>query len=185
MTATLWIHRASAAGILVRFPTALDAYNFGSRFMFKYQTPVEEDTVIYPWNEELYMMHDIFDVGQTPTLQISVHPGEFHTTGYLGIACWSPDGTILTTAEDAMSLGEAGIPEGFNPGNDPCGLWDNSLDANFESHYNRLDREYAEADTGTKQESAFIEGTTRYEGFVDWVKLLRRNSVNNNSDSDN
>ena len=175
MSATLWIHRASAADILVRFPSALDAYNFGSRFVFKYQAPVEEDNIIYPWNEELYMKDDMLDVGQTPNLQVSVHPGEFNPIGYLSILCWSPDGTILTIPEDAISLGEAGIPEGFIPGNDPCGLWDNSLDASFDSHYKRLDREYAEADTGVKQESAFIEGTTRYEGFIDWMKRMRNN----------
>ena len=149
MTATLWIHRADAADILVRFPSAHDAHQFGLRFLFKYQDLNEENNMTLPWNEAFYKEDGMLNVGDTPSLQVSVHPNDFHSCGYLGINRWSDHGTVLVTPEVAMDLGNTGIPVGFVPGEDPEGVWENPSSTteknDFETQYNRLDSEYAKA----------------------------------------
>lgn len=112
MTATLWIHRSSGYDLLVRLPTAHDAYDLGVRFLFAHQTPVEEENFVDNWNETTYTTDGMFHVGDTPYLQLSVHPGEFHPENheYLGISEWATE-TFIVTVEEAMALGEGGIPD--------------------------------------------------------------------------
>lgn len=141
MTATLWIHRCSGPDLLVRLPTAHDAYNLGARFLFAYQSPVEEENFIDTWNESKYTEDEIFHVGDTPSLQLSVHPGEFHPEDdeYLGISDWA-DTIHVVTAEEAMALGEDGVPE-----------------------HARADHEVNTPPPENQvRESAFAEATTRY-----------------------
>jgi hypothetical protein len=106
MTATLWIHRLSAADVLVRLPTPHDAYSLGARFLFTHQSPVEEANFISSWNESSYTTDEMFYVGDTPSLQLSVHPGEFHPEddAYLGISEWSLGRILILTPEEAMAL---------------------------------------------------------------------------------
>lgn len=112
MSATLWIHRSSGYDLLVRLPTAHDAYDLGVRFLFAHQTAVEEENFIDNWNETSYTTDGMFHVGDTPYLQLSVHPGNFHPEDdqYLGISDWSTE-TFVVTAEEAMALGKDRIPE--------------------------------------------------------------------------
>jgi len=105
MIATLWIHRNHASDMLLRFTTAFEAHQFGARFLFEYRTPVEEETFIEKWDEEIYTEGCVIGVGDTPCLQLSVHPGEFHPNGYLGIEEWNEYGTFIVTPEEALELG--------------------------------------------------------------------------------
>jgi len=142
MTATLWIHRCSGPDLVVRLPSAHDAYNLGARFLFAHRSAVEEETFIDSWNESRYTEDEMFHVGDTPSLQLSVHPGLFHPEDdeYLGISDWAPE-TFIVTADEVMALGEDGVPE--------CA---------------GADAEEVKTPTPENQvrESAFAEGTTRY-----------------------
>lgn len=173
MSATLWIHRIDAADILVRFPNAHDAHQFGLRFLFKYQDLNEENNMTLPWNEVFYKEDGMLNVGDTPSLQISVHPNDFHPCGYLGINTWTNDGTVLVTPEVAMELGNTGIPVGFVPGEDPEGLWEKPSSAaeknDFEAHYNRLDSEYADA----AGEAEYDADARKYDEAVKEAKAHR------------
>ena len=141
MTATLWIHRCSASDLLVRLPTAYDAYSLGARFLFAHQSPVEEENFIDSWDETRYTEDEMFHVGDTPSLQLSVHPGEFHPEDdeYLGISDWARE-TLIVTPEEVIDLGEDGIPE--------CAGADDEVKT--------------PPPENQVQESAFAEGTTRY-----------------------
>jgi len=112
MSATLWIHRCSGSDLLVRLPSALDAYNLGARFLFAHQSAVEEENFIDSWNESRYTEDEMFHVGDTPSLQLSVHPGKFHPEDdeYLGISDWAQE-TFVVTPGEVMDLGEDGVPE--------------------------------------------------------------------------
>ena len=105
----------------MRFPSAWDAYKFGTGFLKTHYS--DSETIIHSWDESRYDAENIFDVGQSPVLQLSVHPGEFHHSGYMGQSGWSVDGTFLVNRAEALSLGNTGIPEGFIPGEDEEGLW--------------------------------------------------------------
>ena len=142
MTATLWIHRSSAADVLVRLPTPHDAYSLGARFLFTHQSPVEEANFINSWNETSYTTDEMFYVGDTPSLQLAVHPGEFHPEddAYLGISEWSLGRILILTPEEALALESRGT--------DPP--WCHELEVQTPPQENRV------------QESAFAEGTTRY-----------------------
>jgi len=122
----------------VRLPTAHDAYNLGARFLFANQATDEEDTFIDSWNESRYSEDEMFHVGDTPSLQLSVHPGVFHPEDdeYLGISDWATE-TFVVTAEEAMDLGEDGVPE--------CAGADDEVQTQPQV-----------------QESAFAEETSRY-----------------------
>lgn len=113
MSATLWIHRSCGSALLVRLPTANDAYYLGARFLFAHEVPVGGDTFIEEWDETSYTTDGMFHVGYTPSLQLSIHPGNFHPEDdqYLGISDWSTKGTFVVTAEEAMALGKDRIPE--------------------------------------------------------------------------
>jgi hypothetical protein len=143
MTATLWIHRSSAADILVRFPTALDAYSLGARFLFAHQSPVEEENFISSWNETSYTTDEMFHVGDTPSLQLSIHPGEFHPEddAYLGVHEWSPEPILILTPEEALTLESTGTEPPW------C---------------HELEEVHTPPRENSVQESAFAEGTTRY-----------------------
>lgn len=108
MTATLWIHRLSASDILVHFPSAFEAYKFGARFLKAYYC--DGNTFIKSFDEDSYTEGGELGVGDTPYLQLSVHPGEFHTDGYLGIYEWSPRGEFVVTPDEAMELGTTDEP---------------------------------------------------------------------------
>jgi len=112
MTATLWIHRDCCTDLLVRFPSAFDAYKFGCRFL---KGCYEDDYEIPSWDETSYTEKAYFYAGDSPSLQLSVHPGEFHSDGWNGLDKWAPDGTFVVTAEEAMKLGGTGIPECSTP----------------------------------------------------------------------
>ena len=112
MTATLWIHRDCCTDMLVRFPSAFDAYKFGCRFLKDFY---EDDCEIHSWDETSYTEKTYFDVGVSPSLQLSVHPGRFHSDGWNGLDKWAPDGTFVVTAGEAMTLGGTGIPECRTP----------------------------------------------------------------------
>ena len=146
MTSTLWIHRASAADVLVRFPTALDAYNLGARFLFAHKSPVEEENFINNWNETSYTTDEMFHVGDTPSLQLSLHPGEFHPEddAYLGINEWSLGPILILTPEEAMALENTGTQF----------PWCHELGVQTPPQQNHV------------QESAFAEGTTRYDAAL-------------------
>ena len=124
----------------MRLPTAHDAYNLGARFLFAHRSAVEEETFIDSWNESDFIIDGKCDVGHTPSLQLSVHDGEFHSNGYLGISDWA-SAVYVVTADEAMALGETGIPE--------CAGADN-------------DEVQTPLPGNQVQESAFAEGTTRY-----------------------
>ena len=144
MTATLWIHRCSGLDLLVRLPTAHDAYNLGARFLFAYQSPVEEENFVDSWNESRYTEDEMFRVGDTPSLQLSVHPGKFHPEDdkFRGKSDWATE-TFIVTPEEVMALGEDGVPE-------CAGADADEEKTDFEAHYNWLDRQYAEAVEGAK-----------------------------------
>lgn len=140
MTATVWIHRASGTDLLVRFPSAFEGYKFGCRFLKEYY---EGDCSIHSWDESSYTEDAYFNIGYSPSLQLSVHSGEFHSDGWHGVDGWAPDGNFVVTAEEAMTLGETGIPECYTPKVTASG------------------------------ESAFAEGTTRYDGPIEWSDWVR------------
>jgi len=177
MTATLWIHRCSGSDLLVRLPTAHDAYNLGARFLFAYQSPVEEENFVDSWNESRYTEDEMFHVGDTPSLQLSVHPGKFHPEDdkFRGKSDWATE-TFIVTPEEVMALGEDGVPE--------CAGGDADEEkTDFEAHYNRLDRQYAEAVEEAKAHrlatSAFGYDE-RLDAPIDWsrwVKPARKNSA--------
>ena len=122
----------------MRLPTALDAYNLGARFLFAHKSPVEEHNFISSWNETSYTTDEMFHVGDTPSLQLSLHPGEFHPEddAYLGISEWSLGPILILTPEEAMAL--------------EC----HELGVQTPPQQNHV------------QESAFAEGTTRYEAAL-------------------
>jgi len=180
MTATLWIHRSFAADILVRFSSGYEAHQFGARLLLKYQGLNQDETRILPWNEILYKSYGIFDVGSTSSLQISVHPNDFHPKGYLGVCVWNPDGTVLSSPEDALNLGIIGIPEGFVPKEDPEGLWEKrsitAEELDLETQYNRFNREYAKAveEAKTKRLATSAFGyDERLDGPMYWPGLFK------------
>jgi len=142
MTATLWIHRDCCTDLLVRFPSAFDAYKFGCRFLEGFY---EDDCEIHSWDETSYTEKTYFDVGDSTSLQLSVHPGQFHSDGWNGLDKWAPDGTFVVTAEEAMTLGQTGIPECHTP------------------------------QVTSSGESAFTEGTPRYKNDdpIDWSDWVR------------
>ena len=141
MTATLWIHHSSTADVLVRFPTALEAYNFGVRYLLAHPYPQAQEHIL-PWNETLYRSNNMFDVGTTPCLQLSVHPDEFHPEddAYLGVHEWSPEPILILTPEEALTLESTGTEP----------PWCHELEVQTPPRENSV------------QESAFAEGTTRY-----------------------
>ena len=139
MTATIWIHRASGSDLLVRFPSAFEGYKFGAMFLKEFY---KENTAIHSWDESSYTEGAYFNVGDSPSLQVSVHPGQFHSDGWNGLDKWAPDGTFVVSAEEAMTLGGTGIPECDTP----------------------------QVKNG---ESAFAEGTTRYDGPIEWSDWVR------------
>ena len=143
MTATLWIHRASGTDLLVRFPSAFEGYMFGCRFL----KASYEDAAIHSWDETSYTESTYFNVGQSPSLQLALHPGEFHSDGWNGLDNWA-DVTFVVTAEEAMKLGGTGIPECSTP----------QVKA-----------------SAVSQHSAFAEGTTRYKNDdpIDWSDWVR------------
>ena len=106
MTATLWIHRACCTDLLIRFPSAFEGYNFGCRFLKEYY---EDNTAIHSWDETSYTESTYFNVGDSPSLQLSVHDGEFHSDGWIGLDNWA-DETFIVNPEEAMTLGDTGIP---------------------------------------------------------------------------
>jgi hypothetical protein len=107
MTSTLWIHRDCCTDLLVRFPSAFDAYKFGCRFLKEFY---EGDCCIHSWDESSYIEKTTFYIGDSPSLQVSIHPGEFHSDGFNGLDKWAPDGTFIVSPEEAMTLGNTGIP---------------------------------------------------------------------------
>jgi hypothetical protein len=139
MTATLWIHRASGSDLLVHFPSAFEAYKFGCKFL---KECYEGDCAIHSWDETSYTENTYFNVGDTPSLQLSLHQGKFHSDGWNGLDKWA-DSTFVVTAEEAMTLGETGIAECDTPQVTASG------------------------------ESAFAEGTTRYDDPIDWSDWVR------------
>jgi hypothetical protein len=92
--------------MLVRFPSAFDAYNFGSMFLLQHY---EEDYAIHSWDETAYTEKGYFDVGDSPSLQLSLHTGTFHPDGWRGMNNWAPEGTFVVTQEEAMSIGNTGM----------------------------------------------------------------------------
>ena len=153
MTATLWIHRECRSDLLVRFSSAFDAYEFGCRLLKAYY---QGDCGINSWDETSYTEKTIFYIGDSPSFQVSIHPGEFHTDGWNGLDKWAPDGTFIVSPEEAMTLGETGIPSEEIRGN---------------------------PDSPTK-ESAFAEGTPRYRLTVSSDLVKAQYSDNDFSDSD-
>ena len=145
MTSTLWIHRASAADVLVRCPTALEAYNFGVRYLLAHPYPEAEEHIL-PWNETSYTTDEMIHVGTTPSLQLSVHHGVFHPEddAYLGVSQWSLEPILILTPEEAMTLDNTGteLP------------WSHEVEVQTPPQENRF------------QESAFAEGTTRYDAAL-------------------
>jgi hypothetical protein len=142
MTATLWIHRASGTDLLVRFPSAFEGYKFGAMFL---KECYEENTAIHSWDESSYTERTYFNVGDSPSLQLSLHPGNFHSDGWHGLDNWA-DVTFVLTAEEAMTLGENGIPQGIP----------------------QSDHEVSQ-----DVKSAFAEGTTRYDAPIEWSDWVR------------
>jgi len=138
MLSTLWIHRAYACDILVRFDSREKARNFGLNFLEKYGG---HDYIVYSFHSES------IDVGSTNCVQISIHPGEFHHVGWSPDSSWSPDfswntdGTVLVNEEEALSLGLNLVPKGFIPGESEDGLWQKNtktteqLDLELETYF--------------------------------------------------
>jgi hypothetical protein len=116
--ATLWIHRASAADILVRFVCSFDAYNFALKFMKD-----KNEICINPLVDNYRDPGNCIEVAKSPTLQLSIHPGNFHHSGWMNQIGWSMDGTMLVSQKEAMELGENGVAYGFIPGESQEGLW--------------------------------------------------------------
>jgi len=73
--------------------------------------------------ESFHGTDNSFFVGSTESIQVSIHPGEFHHVGWNNCSLWNPDGTVLVTALEALDLGEYGEPVGFVPEESENGIW--------------------------------------------------------------
>ena len=51
-----------------------------------------------------------FHVGRSPDMQLSIHPDLYTPQSY-----WNDRGSVILTAEEAISLGAFGEPAGFEP----------------------------------------------------------------------
>jgi len=114
MLTTVWIHRASAADILVHCSSRFSAYFFAEDMLERHGG---SDATIKDWDFASFTDNG-FDVGSSPSLQVSIHNGCFNPNNWFTeheIHCWNHRGTLLITAQEALALGEQGEPEGFIP----------------------------------------------------------------------
>jgi hypothetical protein len=106
--ATLWIHRATAADVLVDFEKIEYAYNFTIKFMHNYSDSevhmTLNDLKNYPASNEPPCF------AATTYLQISVLPLGVNPNPF-----WNNSGFVKVSPEEAVALGEYKNPIGFIP----------------------------------------------------------------------
>lgn len=114
---TVWIHRATASGILVRCSSNEEAYDISHEFLLNCSL----DATIVPWDFQTFPDRvdtgSCFHSGCTPNVQVSIHPGS-----YVPAAFWSDYGKVLISGAEAVQLGATGEPHGFQPG-ESTKLW--------------------------------------------------------------
>jgi hypothetical protein len=114
---TLWIHRASASGILVHCSSNEEAYDISHEFLLNCSL----EASIVPWDFQTFPdkvdTGSCFHSGCTPDVQVSIHPGS-----YVPAPFWSDYGKVLISGAEAVQLGATGEPYGFQPGESSL-LW--------------------------------------------------------------
>jgi hypothetical protein len=126
MDTTIWIHRALASDILVRFKTREEAWLFCKELFNRISTSDDYYEVNLTWDCESFPNRgSCFDFCATSSLQVSIHDGLFHHVGWAGVdQPWTTTGTVLVSPEEAIKLGETGEPDGFIPGESESGIWE-------------------------------------------------------------
>jgi hypothetical protein len=116
---TVWIHRSNACDLLVHFHSPQRAYSFCIDMLEEYG---DDSTMTYDWDYK-YSTEGYFEVGCSLDLQLSIHQGAFHHSGWKGITGWNVSGTALVDKDEAMDLGNHGDPVGFIPEESEEGIW--------------------------------------------------------------
>lgn len=104
--ATLWIHRATAADVLVDFENIESAYNFTMKMIDNYS-----DSDVYMTLNELKnhpASNDPPCFAGTTYLQISILPFGIKPAGF-----WNNIGFVKVSSDEAIALGEYKNPHGF------------------------------------------------------------------------
>ena len=107
--AFVWIHRHSAADIVVPFEGPIAAHEYALAFLNTYNG----SKINYHLTPENYSSGHL-EVGQVHDFQISVCRDGYVPLGGWGF--WNYHGVFSTTPEEAIALGAYGVPEGFIPG---------------------------------------------------------------------
>jgi hypothetical protein len=105
--ATIWIHRACASDILIRFDTR------GGALLWSYSYLRSFDTASFDDDSQL---EGYGFVGCTDSIQLSIHENDFLPSKLKTTESWNKTGTVKVSPEEAMTLKEYGEPDGFVPG---------------------------------------------------------------------
>ena len=88
----------------------------------------DEWSETFDWDYKTYSGEgNCFHAGYSGELQISIHPGLFHHSGWQGKTGWNMSGTALVTMNEAMGLGNYDEPSGFIPDESEEGVWTREL----------------------------------------------------------
>ena len=107
--AFVWIHRHSAADILIPFEGPIGAHQFAVSVLMTYNAKIMN----YNLTNDNYKSGHL-EVGEVHDFQISVCRDGFVPFG--GWEFWNHEGVFMTNQHDAIALGSHGVPEGFIPG---------------------------------------------------------------------
>ena len=97
----LWIHRALATDLRVKFDTVANAYAFGKKLL----DTQDESPDMGVYDEELFLITGSLTVGQSTNLQISVEEDTFEPEVEEGWHYWNYKGCTMVTKEEAERLG--------------------------------------------------------------------------------
>jgi len=83
----------------------------------------DEWSETFDWDYKTYSEENCFHAGFSSDLQISIHPGVFHHSGWQGKTGWNSSGTALVRMNEAMDLGSYDDPVGFVSNESEEGVW--------------------------------------------------------------
>jgi len=107
----LWIHRATVADIFVPIGYLAEARTYTEKLL-SINSPNDYTMMNVDVEELNFTGHA--DLGVSPGLQIAFIFDNY--IPYNGWEFWNPDGYIMSSKNEAMTLGDDKVPEGFVPG---------------------------------------------------------------------
>jgi hypothetical protein len=78
----------------------------------------------FSWDYKTYSAEEnCFHAGFSADIEVSIHPGFFHHSGWQGKTGWNSSGTALVSKDEAMDLGSYDEPVGFVANESEEGIW--------------------------------------------------------------